>query len=400
MRRFELAFLAIAALATAQCGHPSDSLDDPTSAPAPASDVPAAVRVPIDGLPVFGNRDAPVTVVFFTDYECPYCARADASISKLRAELGDDVRVAVAMHPLPMHEHADVAARALIAAAQEGRAEAMHTRLFEKHGVIDDADVAGLDLNSDRVTATLRAQQDLASTLGVEGTPSFFINGRRIVGAQPYEQFRALALEERTKAKTLGVPASKVYAKLMAAAPAATAHAVEQDEIVDVAVSGAPVRGHSAAPVTIALFSDFECPYCVKAEATLRTLEDAYPGKVKVAFRHRPLPMHEHARLAAKASMAADAQGRFWEYHDILLQHRDALERSQLESYALQAGLDARRFARDLDGAELDARLDADLDQAARLGVKGTPTMFVNGRRITGAQPLEVFRSAVNRALR
>src|SRR5262249_7492030 len=147
--------------------------------------------------------------------------------------------------------------------------------------------------------------------------------------------------EELRKAEAIvaqGTPPERVYMKIFAQAlePRRSKDdgPTEADPVVDVAIDGAPIRGTSRAPVTIVLFSDFECPYCVKAENTLRSLEAANPGKVRVAFRHRPLPMHEHAKLAAKASMAAERQGRFWEYHDVLVAHREALQRADLERYA------------------------------------------------------------------
>ena len=442
MTRLNLAWLVAASLATAQCGRGPDALvDDGSGAsaaaperaavPAPAapkpaapnaatvpSDVSAAVRVPIEGLLVFGNPNALVTIVAFTDYECPYCAKADKTVHTLRAELGDDVRVALAMRPLPMHEHAGAAARAVLAAAEQGKGEAMHARLFgdqsalDESGLVASARALGLDLRAfdasrsgPSTAAALERMEKLAASLGANGTPTFFVNGRRLMGARPYEQFRALLEEERAHARELlakGVAREQLYATMMAAAPLheVRAPAAEADDaVLDVPIDGAPTRGEARAPVTIALFSDFECPYCVRAEATLRTLEAAYPGKVKVAFKHRPLPMHDHARVAAKASLAAEMQGRFWEYHDVLLAHRDALDRASLEGYAATLGLDEQRFARDLDDPRLEARVSADEAQANKLKVEGTPTAFVNGRRITGAQPLAVYRAAVERAL-
>ncbi|MDB5219686.1 MAG: DSBA-like thioredoxin protein, partial [Myxococcaceae bacterium] len=382
------------------------------------SDVPSAVRVPIEGLPVFGSAKALVTIVAFTDYECPYCAKADKTIAALRTELGDDVRVVLATRPLAMHEHAAPAARALLAAAEQGKAEAMHTRLFADRSALDDAGLVasaraiGLDSRAFESARTgpstadaLARVEALATSLDVNGTPTFFVNGRRMVGARTYDQFRALALEERTRAQEMvasGIAREHVYDALMAAAPVAAApvRAPAIDDIaVEVAVEGAPSRGSAHAPVTIALFSDFECPYCVKAEATLRALEATYPREVRVAFRHRPLPMHEHARIAAKASLAAEAQGRFWEYHDVLVAHRDALDRASLEGYARTVGLDLARFGRDIDDPRFEARISADETQAAKLHVEGTPTAFVNGRRIVGAQPIAVYRAAVERAL-
>lgn len=419
--------LVLLTFATTQCSRPAEGTDDPLPKVMPppaasrtASDAPAAVRVPIDGLPVVGNARALVTIVAFSDYECPYCAKADKTITTLREELGDDIRIVLASRPLAMHEKAAPAARAFLAAAEQGKAEAMHARLFADRSALDDAGLTasaraiGLDLRDFEAARTgpstasaLEKVEALATSLDVTGTPSFFVNGRRLLGARTHEQFRALIDEERDRAREMvagGVAPEKVYATLMAAAPLPPppkhdAKAAANDAVVEVAVDGAPLRGHPRAPVTIAFFSDFECPYCVKAEATLKALEAAYPGKVRVAFRHRPLPMHEHARLAAKASLAAEAQGRFWEYHDVLVGHRDALDRASLEGYAKTAGLDAARFARDLDDAKLEARISTDELQAARLHVEGTPTAFVNGRRITGAQPLAVYRAAVDRVL-
>lgn len=430
MRNTDLGFglALVLTLGTAQCSRAPDTEEAaarpvaaaPTPAPSPSApaDVGAAVRVPIDGLPVLGSASALVTIVAFTDYQCPYCAKAERTLSRLREELGDDLRVVLASHPLPMHERAAPAARAMLAAAEQGKAEAMHLRLFadttalDEAGLVASARALGLDgarFDADRtgpkVTAELERVLALAQTLGADGTPTFYVNGRRMVGARPYESFRALVEEERARARELvsrGTPREQVYAALMAAAPvaapAARAPAVD-DTAIDVAEGAGPPRGSVRAPVTIALFSDFECPYCVKAEATLRAVEAAYPGKVRVAFRHRPLPMHEHARIAAKASLAAEAQGRFWEYHDVLVAHRDALDRTSLEGYARTVGLDGARFARDLDDPRAEARIVADENEAARLHVEGTPTAFVNGRRIVGAQPLAVYRAAVDRAL-
>lgn len=442
MHRMNLAFAITLVLASTQCNRTVEPVEEPAGSapvaapaqvrapsqsppPAPAaahgapSDVPSAVRIPIEGLPAIGRANALVTIVAFTDYECPYCAKADKTLATLREELGDDLRIVLASRPLPMHERAAPAARAFLAAAEQGKAEAMHARLFADRGALDEvglvtsARAIGLDVRAFEAARSGASTGDaldrslsLAKSVGAEGTPTFFVNGRRMLGARTYDTFRALVDEELAHAKEMvasGIAREKVYATIMAAAPPAAPAPTRGPEIDDVAVDvpldDAPARGGAHAPVTIALFSDFECPYCVKAEATLRTLEAAYPGKVKVAFRHRPLPMHDHARLAAKASLAAEAQGRFWEYHDVLLTHRDALDRTSLEGYARTLGLDLARFGRDLDDPRAEARISADEMQAARLHVEGTPTAFVNGRRIVGAQSLAVYRAAVDRAL-
>jgi protein-disulfide isomerase len=173
----------------------------------------------------------------------------------------------------------------------------------------------------------------------------------------------------------------------------------EVAKVEEVSVGGASVRGPAAAPVTVVMFTDFECPFCARADATVRALEQRYPGKLRVAFRNQPLPFHEHARAAARAALAAGEQGKFWEYKDALFAHQGALDRVGLERHAADLGLDLVRFRAALDAPRTAAVVDADMAEAKRLGVTGTPTFFVNGRRLIGAQPLAAFTASVDAAL-
>jgi protein-disulfide isomerase len=163
--------------------------------------------------------------------------------------------------------------------------------------------------------------------------------------------------------------------------------------------AGATSRGPAQSSIAIVEFAEFECPFCALAEGTLRDLERAHPNDVRVVFKNLPLPMHPGARLAAKAALAADAQGRFWEYHDRLFARTGTgpLDRATLERIAADLQLDAARFSRDLDDPALDERLAQDKAEADAAGVQGTPTFFVNGCRINGAQPIEVFEAAIAR---
>lgn len=419
--------------ALASCGTPESSEQKPTPAKsdekrfAKADEPPAplakedvgepAVRVPVDGLPAFGNPSALVTIVTVGNHQCPYCARLHRRLETLRAEYGDKVRLVVVPHTLPMHGQADAASRAFFAAVEQNKGEAMNDLLYAKDGALSDADLReaaktlGLDLdaferarNGPTTAAALKRAEDLSALVSADGTPTTFVNGRRLVGARRIEAFRALVDEELGRARALldrGTPASEIYGAIMAKAPPAKPKAdpALDTRVFDVPLEGAPLRGDRAAPVAVVMFSDFECPYCVKLEGTLKALEAERPGKVKVAFRHKPLPMHPNARLAARASVAAEKQGRFWELHDVLVKNRAALDRPALLDYAAQAGLSVARFGRDLDDTSLDARIEADLALAEKLDVKGTPTVFVNGRRITGAQPLSMFLAEVDRAL-
>ncbi|MGO8998713.1 MAG: DsbA family protein [Polyangiaceae bacterium] len=401
----------------------------PSGAPAPrAVDI---YRVPIDGLPSIGNPDAPVTIVEFTDYQCPYCQRAEQTIAKLRATYGDALRVVIAERPLPFHDRARPAALAALAADAQGKFEAMHTHLFALGGALADgsivaaAQAAGLDLTrfeSDRNNAPLAPSEQLADHIGVSGTPTFFVSGRRVVGAQTYETFRDVVEERLVAARALvatGVRPRDVYAGLTAnGLDHVVADAKEAkddgagcgakdcndgpddsptgDAVEPVPVDGAPARGPSRASITIVSFGDFQCPYSAKAEATLRALETAHPGDVRIVFKNLPLPMHSQARVAARAALAADEQGHFWDFHDRLYAHAGApLDRAGLDKIAADVGLDAARFASDIDDPKIVARLARDEADAATLHVKGTPTFFVNGHRVVGAQPIAAFEAAI-----
>ena len=433
-------------LTSSACSH-GVAGSDPAPSPSPSAvaantaGAPAAkgvalaetiYRVPLEGLPSLGDARAPVTIVAFTDYQCPFCRRADATIAQIRASYGDQVRVVVAEKPLPMHDRARPAAIAALAAAAQGAFEAMHARLFA--GPLDDASIVsaakeiGLDVdrfNADQagVAATSLVQAAaLADRFAVRGTPSFFINGRRVVGAQPVEKFRAVIDERLAAARALtdtGVRPEDVYAHAVAAgvekagAPAADedgpgcgggecngppdGKAAQQvgDKVESVPVDRAPSRGAAWAPITIVEFADYQCPFCARAEANLHAVEQAHPGDVRVVFKNLPLPFHDHARAMAKAAVAADAQGRFWPMHDRLFALTGVVDRAAFDGVARDLGLDVARFDRDMDDPSLDARIDADNADATALAVTGTPTFFVNGHRVTGAQPPAVFERAI-----
>jgi Na+/H+ antiporter NhaA len=155
------------------------------------------------------------------------------------------------------------------------------------------------------------------------------------------------------------------------------------------------VRGPMEAPVTMVEYGDFECPYCGQAEPVVRELLRDF-GDVRYVWRHLPLSdVHPNAQLAAEASEAAARQGAFWEMHDLLFDHQDALEPSDLMGYAEQLGLDAERFTNDVREHEGAAKIAEDVDSADISGVSGTPTFFINGQRHYGAYDIDTLSKAV-----
>lgn len=168
----------------------------------------------------------------------------------------------------------------------------------------------------------------------------------------------------------------------------------------DVSIDGAPVRGEASAPVTLVEFSDFHCPFCRRVQTTLKELLDRYDGKLKLVYRDFPLDsLHPHARRAAEAARCAHDQGKFWAYHDALFANAPRASSEDLRRYAGQVRLDVEKFDACVLSGVHRATVQHDVDEGTRLGVNGTPAFFINGRLITGAQPLEAFVRLVEEEL-
>ncbi len=174
------------------------------------------------------------------------------------------------------------------------------------------------------------------------------------------------------------------------------------ESIIDLAAPVDPdrdhIRGPADAPVTVVEYGDFECPYCGQAEPVVRELLTQY-GDVRYVWRHLPLSdIHPRAQQAAEAAEAAAAQGVFWEMHDLLLTHQNALRIADLVGYAGDLGLNVERFSKDLRRQTGAARVAEDVDSADLSGVAGTPTFFINGRRHHGAYDIATLSAAVKTA--
>lgn len=174
---------------------------------------------------------------------------------------------------------------------------------------------------------------------------------------------------------------------------------VDGDEIVDVSIDDDAIRGDEKAKVTIVEFSDYECPFCVKAEATMKKILENYKGKVRWVYRDFPMTYHKNAQLAAEASEAAHKQGKYWEYHDMLFENKDKLDKESLIGYAEKLGLNIEQFKSDLESGKYKDEVAKDFADGEKAGVDGTPAFFVNGRKIVGAQPYEEFSKVIDEEL-
>jgi protein-disulfide isomerase len=161
----------------------------------------------------------------------------------------------------------------------------------------------------------------------------------------------------------------------------------------------ARVRGHAGAPVTIVEFSDFQCPYCGKAESTVKEVLGKYTDTVRFAYRDFPLHSHPHAQGAAEASRCAADQGKYWEYHDLLFAHQDKLDPAGLAEQARILKLDEKKFDECLKSGKYQAAVEKDLQDGTQAGVSGTPAFFINGVFLNGAQPASAFEKIIESEL-
>jgi protein-disulfide isomerase len=165
-------------------------------------------------------------------------------------------------------------------------------------------------------------------------------------------------------------------------------------------VANGPAKGPANAPVTIVEFSDFQCPYCSRLIPSIQEVEKKYGDKVRLVFRQYPLPMHPNAQKAAEASLCANDQGKFWQLHDAMFSNQNALGVDQLKAKAAELGLNADKFNKCLDSGEKVAIVQADQKDGQAAGVNGTPAMFINGRFINGAVPIDQITTVVDDELR
>ena len=167
---------------------------------------------------------------------------------------------------------------------------------------------------------------------------------------------------------------------------------------VDVALGELPPLGPADAKVTIIEFSDYECPFCKRAEASVAQVKQTYGDKIRIAYRNYPLPFHQTARPAAQAAICANEQGKFWAMHDKLMEAKD-LSAANLQQIATDTGLDRTKFDSCIAEERNKDMIEKDLAAGQAAGVNGTPAFFINGRLLDGAQPFEKFQEIIDEEL-
>jgi protein-disulfide isomerase len=381
----------------------------------PGFDSASIYKVPLGDAPVSGPGDAPVTIVAWSDYACPYCDRVQVTLDHLARLYPGQLRWV--HRTLPLDDDNTLAAEAALAAGAQGRFRPMNDRLFALSGHVDRPTVEliarelGLDmvrfradLDSRAYRASIAADQAAARALGITGTPTFFINGRPVHGNQSLQVFAEVVEQELARAAAQPAGPGRYDAlvaggKSSADAPpdaASPRHPLDRNAIYRV---GLGLPGHQVGPddalVTIVVWSDFQCPFCARIAPVLAHLRDRYGDDVRIIYRHVAMSFHRDAALAAEAGVAAAEQGKFWAFHDQVFGDFGHLARADLERFAAAAGLDLARFRAALDDHRYRDAVLAETAAAEALGVDGTPTTFLNGMPVDGARDARTMEQLV-----
>jgi protein-disulfide isomerase len=397
----------------------------------------AASPIPVSSEdPMRGDRDALVTIVVFSDFQCPFCGRLETTLDTVRARYGGhDVRILWKDQPLSFHPNAKPAAEAAQGVFELGGNEAFwrfHDKCFANQSLLSQenyetwARIEGVDtatfsrgLASHRWRLEVEEDASLATRLGALGTPTSFVNGIKLAGAQPLSAFERTIDDELAKARSelaSGTPRDRVYIERSrinysrAAVPTATATAtatapsfpkvdVDDNKLFPVPVGASPVRGPPTALVTVIEFADYQCPFCKRAEASMERLRREYPTDVRIVFKQQPLVFHAQAEPAAELALEARAQrgdAGYWMAHDKLFASQPALQDDDLLGIARSMGLDQGKVSTAILARKHRATIEAESKMANGFGATGTPAFFINGRKLSGAQPYERFKQVID----
>lgn len=169
---------------------------------------------------------------------------------------------------------------------------------------------------------------------------------------------------------------------------------------VPIPTLGSPTMGPANARIVLVEFSDFQCPYCVKAVEKINAVLKAYPNDVRLIFKQYPLESHPQASISAAAALAAHNQGKFWQMHDVLFANRTQLSRQNILAWAGKLGLDMKRFTADLDSDAIKKAVIRDTQDGDKAGVEGTPTVFIDGQRYNGELALDAIKPVIDGELK
>jgi protein-disulfide isomerase len=411
----------------------------------PKEDPKAVYKVPVEGKPWKGTENALVTIVESSEFQCPFCSRVNPTIKKVMDAYKGKVKVVFHHNPLRFHKQAMMAAIASHEVFKQKGNKAFweyHDKLFANQKKIRSegrkfleqaAKEVGVNmtkfkkaLDEETHKQEIQKMKMRSRRLGARGTPTFFVNGRKLRGARPFPAFKALIDEELKKAEA-AIAAGKAtkqnyYATVMKKGLDKVKYLPGQGpdrqkrqrkrRVVDPTVvykmpaKDKPAMGPETALVTVVVSMEYQCPFCKRVMPTLYKLAKEFPKDVRVVWHHNPLPFHKNAMIAAEAAHEAYVQKGdkgFWKFTDKLFEKQRELRtdaRGVLEQVAKDGGLNMTKFKKALDTNKHKEMLEEQRKLANKLGARGTPASFINGKIFTGARPYQAFEQRVKQAIK
>ena len=327
----------------------------------------------------------PVEIVLYSDFQCPFCQQFAQPIREVQAKGIDGVKATVTFKhfPLSIHINAPLAHQAAMAAKAQGKFWEMHDVLFANQQHVQRSDLIGYakklglnvarfekDMDSEQTKKAIEADVAEGNKVGVNGTPSYTINGKMYSGTRPLAQLKQLIVGDRLRLRALA-------------------------EVPDRVMS----RGPADAPVVLELFADLQSPVTKPTVAVVDRLMQRHPDRVRLQFRNFPLSFHPQAAVAHEAAMIAGRDGHFWEFAAYVLDHQESLREQDLIALAGRLGLDATKFEKTMHEHRYAARVEADVQFGQQRGIRGSPVLLVNGKRIDGVPSEKMLTEFVEAAL-
>lgn len=321
--------------------------------------------------------------------------------------------------PLDFHDQAKPAAQAALAALKQKKFWEYSDKLFANQESLNSdlyvtlAEELKLDINqfksdmfSEDTAAQIQADGILASSAEIDGTPTFLVNGLKLVGALPFDSFDMVVKTQLSRVNTRVKAGKKPYQARgevsqlnLMRAPRKDGGSRKLPALRRVPINNAPKKGAVDPLVTIVVFSGFACSHCKTMAKTYDEIVAAYPNDVQLVFQQYPLDSQKPGLLAAEAALEAHAQGKFWSYHDILFNNPDALSESDLIQHGKSVGLNVSKLRAALKKRTHRTSVEKIKYQGVNLSVAGTPCSFINGKQIEGAHPVEKIKEMIDEAL-
>jgi protein-disulfide isomerase len=383
----------------------------PSPSPSPAPAAAAAPSAPSDPNQIWkltihpddakkGPDSANVVMVVFGSFGNQETTDFAPAIAEAEKAFGNKIQIRYKHKVVPFpHPDAIVAAEIAASCNAQGKFWGMFDSLIKsaalsESGAYEAAQAAGCNVGkakADVAAGKFRKQvlRDslIANEVAANTYPNVMVNGVRLRPPKTWDSLKPLIEEQLKKSETYAKEKGKTGIALYDAIIAG-GKTFEQlgGPKQTFAIDGSPILGDPNAKIEIAVFEDFQCPFCSKIAPSVKEFQKKYPKDVKIVFKHMPLDIHDNAQVASEASMAALAQGpdKFWAYHDVLFNNQSALGRDQLETYAQQVGLDMARFKSDFASGTGKNIIQRDMQEGQKAGVSGTPSVYVNGMKYQG----------------